>query len=107
MHFCVSIGFIFNEQEEYARKICSCIVSDAQILGHCPKSQEGVYIYMDQFRFLKTVVQSNRTSLTSTKGCAVKRMEEGPEAKLPHRGVGVDVANGDYQRTIAIRSLKA
>jgi len=36
---------------------------------------------MDQFRFFKTVVQSNRTSLTSTKGCAIKKMEEGPEAK--------------------------
>ena len=45
---------------------------------------------MDQFRFFKTVVESNRTSFTSTKGCAVKRKEEGPEAKLPHRGAGVD-----------------
>jgi len=81
MHFCFSFSFNFNEQDEYARKICSCIVSDVQILGHCPKRQEEGYNYMDQFRFFKTVVQSNRTSLTSTKGCAVKRMQEGPGAK--------------------------
>jgi hypothetical protein len=103
MHFCFSFSLIFNEQEEYARKICSCIVSNAQISGHCLKTQEeeGTIQILQNRR---TVKQDESYKYEGM--CSQENGRRSGSKSCPIEEVAVDVDNEDYQRTITIRSLK-